>query len=343
MENNSLSLKQEFEAGQKLFNDIVNSTLSSNDENFQKQVNDAIRHFTRASILVQQLSIFSINETVEDINTSDLKFLLIKVYLGELYLKIVNPNSDREKILETAKKNLNEYLSNCELYELFSQKDKEYLEAKLTNKTFNAARNREEKIARYKREKETKNKIEELTKQMQIASERGEENVDEEISRNLILATIDLFIQQTIQSLEMIKDEMEMVKMMKQMKERQGSGSERVDNQADRSNFAPIPTSGPLLSQKGQPLRPFVIVDQKERLNQVFRPGHNLPTMTIDEYLENERRRGNVLSGGTEPKQKKIIDDNDEAALDAETLKQRKWDDFKDDNPKGWGNRMNKG
>ena len=42
----------------------------------------------------------------------------------------------------------------------FFYKDKEYLEAKLTNKTFNAARNREEKIARYKREKETKNKIE---------------------------------------------------------------------------------------------------------------------------------------------------------------------------------------
>jgi len=101
---NNLSLKEEFEAGQKLYNDITNSTLSSNDENFQKQVNDAIRHFTRASILVQQLSIFSINETVEDINTSDLKFLLIKVYLGELYIKIVNPNSDREKILENAKK-----------------------------------------------------------------------------------------------------------------------------------------------------------------------------------------------------------------------------------------------
>lgn len=27
------------------------------------------------------------------------------MYLGELYLKIVNPNSDREKILETAKVN----------------------------------------------------------------------------------------------------------------------------------------------------------------------------------------------------------------------------------------------
>ena len=32
---NNLSLKEEFEAGQKLYNDIINSTLSSNDENFQ--------------------------------------------------------------------------------------------------------------------------------------------------------------------------------------------------------------------------------------------------------------------------------------------------------------------
>ena len=61
-----------------------------------------------------------------------------------------------------------------------------------------------------------------------------------------------MFIQQTIQDLEMIKDEMEMVKMMKQMRERQGSGSDKVDNPADRNNFAPIPTSGPLLSQKGK-------------------------------------------------------------------------------------------
>ena len=45
---------------------------------------------------------------------------------------------------------------------------------------------------------------------------------------------------------------MEMVKMMKQMRERQSSGSERVDNQADRNMFAPTPTSGPLLSQKGK-------------------------------------------------------------------------------------------
>jgi hypothetical protein len=50
-----------------------------------------------------------------------------------------------------------------------------------------------------------------------------------------------------------------------------------------------------------KPLRPFVISNRgrEEIQKQVFRPGHNLPTMTIDEYLELERQRGNILSGGT--------------------------------------------
>ena len=43
-----------------------------------------------------------------------------------------------------------------------------------------------------------------------------------------------------------------------------------------------------------------------------------------------------------EPPAKPITDD-DEAATDAETYKARNWDEFKEANPKGWGNRMNKG
>ena len=37
--------------------------------------------------------------------------------------------------------------------------------------------------------------------------------------------------------------------------------------------------------------------------------------------------------------EEKIIDDNNEDEVDAETEKMRKWDAFKDDNPRGWGNR----
>ena len=52
-----------------------------------------------------------------------------------------------------------------------------------------------------------------------------------------------------------------------------------------------------------QPLRPFTILpagaNDRARLQaQVFAPDHRLPTMTVDEYLEIERQRGYMISGG---------------------------------------------
>lgn len=56
---------------------------------------------------------------------------------------------------------------------------------------------------------------------------------------------------------------------------------------------------GVLLSKEGKPLRPFVLLDKRQKLrNGVFRPSHNLPTMTIDEYLEEERARGGIIEDG---------------------------------------------
>ena len=64
--------------------------------------------------------------------------------------------------------------------------------------------------------------------------------------------------------------------------------------------------SGPLLDERGKPLRPFTILsssaaqqaNRQQLRDQVFQQSHRLPTMTIDEYLEEERRRGNIIEGG---------------------------------------------
>ena len=60
-----------------------------------------------------------------------------------------------------------------------------------------------------------------------------------------------------------------------------------------------------LISGGGRVLRPFTILpstvgmSDRERLrSEVFRSDHRLPTMTIDEYLEEEDRRGNIIRGG---------------------------------------------
>ena len=78
--------------------------------------------------------------------------------------------------------------------------------------------------------------------------------------------------------------------------------------------------------------------------NGVFRPDHSLPTMTIDEYLEEEMRRGGIVDGGgagdgrqAEP------DEDDDRWVDAETMKAREWDEFKEANPRGSGNKLNRG
>jgi immunoglobulin-binding protein 1 len=123
----------------------------------------------------------------------------------------------------------------------------------------------------------------------------------------------------------------------------QNGYSERLDSYRQPSGIRGA--TGPILSSSGQPLRPFTLLDTRQRLQEgVFRPDHSLPTMTIDEYLAEERRRGGMIEGGGAASgiRPEPDEDNLEKA-DQETLKARAWDDFKDENPRGAGNTINRG
>jgi len=102
---------------------------------------------------------------------------------------------------------------------------------------------------------------------------------------------------------------------------------------------------GPILSKDGRPLRPFTLLDSRQRLQQgVFRPDHNLPTMTIDEYLEEEKKRGGIIEGGGSQSEIRPEPDEDNfKKADEETIKARQWDDYKEENLRGSGNTMNMG
>ncbi len=74
--------------------------------------------------------------------------------------------------------------------------------------------------------------------------------------------------------------------------------------------------------------------------DKVFRPS-NMPTMTLDEFAEKEM----ALAKEQEEQQKQFqmekpdSDSEDEEVADRKTLEARSWDDWKDDHPKGSGNR----
>ena len=182
---------------------------------------------------------------------------------------------------------------------------------------------------------------------------------DEAALRQLYLLDIDFATHQAFQSLESISQELQILKMAPPDSQQpdmthQADGRQRNGNRSNDyperldppiSQLFANGNAGPILDRNGKPLRPFTILDSRQRLRDgVFRPDHNLPTMTIDEYLEEEKRRGGIIEGGgpqsgirPEPNE----DDMDKA--DEETMKARAWDEFTEDNPRGSGNTLNRG
>lgn len=127
------------------------------------------------------------------------------------------------------------------------------------------------------------------------------------MERNLILSLVELQIQQSLGALESINEELPMILDMEKRKQEHPSSSssssdstgwtDRLEGPGGRQG--PTQWSGPLLTPNGQPARPFIITSQRQEVRDgVFRPSWRLPTMTIDEYLEEEQRRGNIISGG---------------------------------------------
>ncbi|TPX67267.1 hypothetical protein SpCBS45565_g03920 [Spizellomyces sp. 'palustris'] len=340
----ALPLRKEFQRGQALYQKLENSELASSDPAFQEDVTEGINSLLRCAALVETLGVFSSNELLEDINTADLRYLLVNAYLAELISKRMG--QDRTKVLQTAQHHYERFLAACEQHEILRADDKKFLETQMKGGIADPEKKRMEKIARYKREKATKEKLKELHEQLSYqakANPNEDEDVDEELDREIILTTIDLFIQRTGENLKLIQDERKLLEMAKAKGTLQGPDSRDpstiVEGTPPRMNH-----QGPLLASDGKILRPFVITSKREALRQqVFRPGHNLPTMTVEEYIDKEIERGNFLSGGGKEPETKIVDDNDHEALDAETFKARQWDEFKDDTPRGWGNRYNKG
>lgn len=124
--------------------------------------------------------------------------------------------------------------------------------------------------------------------------------------------------------------------------------------------------SGPLLDGEGKVMRPFTILPAAAsqstmgtRLrfqSEVFRESHRLPTMTIDEFLQQEEDSGRILQGGG-PSTSDEVDqarrdeqaakENDTVqgyeAEEKELVKLREQDEYRDTHRKGEGNMHNRG
>ncbi|CEJ84451.1 hypothetical protein VHEMI03478 [[Torrubiella] hemipterigena] len=303
------------------------------------------------------VSLFSANEGIEDIATSSLPYMLVDFQAAELIQRTQFVDMpQRGRTLRQARAAYESFLSLLDGYGLITGTYAKMLERYYDDReqfaavaATDAAGRRDGKIASFKAEKELRNKLETLKR-----NPRYLENGDEELVREVHLTNISFATHTTFQALDSMNRELPMIAQAPtapppSTTPAQG-GNERSRQKEDESSWRldqpfsqRIGGGGPLLSKEGKPLQPFTLVGSRKDLAKgVFRPGHNLPTMSIDEYLEEEKRRGGILEGGTDP-QKPQVDEDDMDAVDRETYKAREWDDYKDDNRRGAGNTLNMG
>ncbi|MCJ1390701.1 hypothetical protein MMC18_003562 [Xylographa bjoerkii] len=333
-------------------------SLQSTTQTYQENLQKAISTLEECRKLADKVSLFSPNETEEDIPSGDLQYLSIDYFLGDLIAKKIA--TDRKPLLQNAQEAYERYLGLLDTYSMLSKSDKKLYDRYLESRngftllaSSDMSIRRDTKIARFQQEKDLKQKLEYLSQNSSAL-----EN-DDSALRALYHAELSLYTHQTFYALDLITQEFKMIASAPPTPPPDPSALERdyrsrtgiiTDIYSTRLD-APISqlmrngNAGPILSKEGKPLKPFLLLDNRQRLRDgVFRPDHSLPTMTIDEYLAEEKRRGGIIEGGGEQSGiQPVVNEDDFDAADNETMKARSWDDFKEDNPKGSGNTLNRG
>lgn len=362
----------------------------------QEALRKGCRMLQKCDEMIGKLGLFSANETKEDISTTNLKYLLVPYFLGELTEKVTQ--DDRIQVLKISQNRLKEFISFCEALELVPEEE---LDSQVQHGPDNFASRRAKKIARFRRQKAAESKLQEIKERkerrgrstraaaLSAPIEAGEEDSlddDGEEEREAWLTTISLALCKAFDLLEMLKKEEEMLSAVKEQQFQEGDEEivrvvldERTKkaetwhrNAAIQAQFSkpaqPITCAtfaqdviegrakaSQAHEHKHQPLifGPASLVggkltSERERMAaQVFQPGHRLPTMSIEEAGLREMEMMNrwqernakffeeANSSWHKDPRKPAADDDDEAAEE----KASAWDDWKDDHPRGAGNK----
>lgn len=366
------SVGENLHRGLSLYAEVKENSagLSHTDATYQAKVQHAVGLFVGLESIIEKSFLFSENEGIKEVSTHALPLLLVDAILGDLFLLLERTGADPSKSrtalrLETLRVVGEYYLAffrRLNSYKLLAQDDIKYLEVHVLGRALSETDDgtvsvkgvgRDERIARYKREREMKAQLAVLQQKLGIASSddsgKLEDDLDrDEAARKLALLQIEMATLDALESFRTLVDERTLLQEFERREDVAGSAKKTNKAQDQTWVIDSQPLGKDLVSKSGKILRPFVITSSKRRqiLDGVFKPHWNLPTMSVDEYLELEKERGNIIEGGgvVPPEEKSIMeealeDDHDIAAQDAETAKLREWDAFKDDNPKGWGNR----
>ncbi|XP_064397131.1 immunoglobulin-binding protein 1-like [Halichondria panicea] len=323
------TLRQLFEAGWEAQRKTESGELSSNTQDYKVLVCDGVSSLERATRLVNQLSLFSGNEAVEELPTSDLRYLLLPALLGDLTLQ--HNDGERLECLSRARVYFVDYLQRCKSYSITQQDPPTKREAgasSVSQKGQNyeqASSDRATKIARLRAKKEMEKKIQGLADRLKVSSSED----SDDLLREHLLAVLQYWVIKCQEGVVSIDQEIELLEGMAQMRD----GPGRVAMQQGAK--PPPPNRRP---------NPPIVITRDMIQGKVFGGGYpSLPSMSVEEWFDEQY-------GGTRPPVPKSRvegeeeEEEEEKEETEESLKQaRDFDEHKDSNRRGCGNRKNMG
>ena len=272
----------------------------------QENVNLALEIANSIKKTIASEALFSSNELLEDLPTEHIPLLLTPYYQAQVLLHN-NDQTKRQESIQYAEACFEEFLENLDSYRVIEE------DFKLRWKSAKDP-TRDQKIQEFKQKKELQAAIENL-------EQRGQEDLRELYQKQLELAAVE-----SLNQLRFIKLESHLLLMKDQPLPKPKQSSAPQVLKIDESNIHQLPS---MLSSSS-------LSSVKEQLKaQVFKPAHNLPTMTVEEYGEMKAKQ---MQEQTPPPPQE--DSDDEEAQEKKRKKQADWDDWKDAHEKGAGNRM---
>lgn len=296
------------------------------------------------------------SERLDDISTSSLPFLMLEHQLAMAYLNLPTRGIEelpiRKQNLSTSCSLWDAFFRNLECIEALSVPEVKAYHTLLdcsedTTNTFPIS-SRDEKIVRHRTKQEASDQaskwdaLKARRRRLQVPETEDLDGYDEEgLDRNLALAQLEISKHEAFDEWGSVLRELPMI--------------ERMIKEVDSGSQAPQPQRA---SKKGLAVTRItkdsmtgkLVVKKDEVRSTVFRPGWNQPTMSLEELadrevkaaLDREQRQKDAESiqkpARYDQLVKKGLDDNDEL-VEASAALDRAWDDFKDENPRGCGNK----
>ena len=207
-----LPLGLNFRRMQAHYNAIESSDAGGGDPELQQRIREALALCEVALMQVVNLSVFSPNEVLDDINTGDIKLLLLAFYRGELLLRLVHPPEEqarRLEVLEEALAGLRGFLDDLQRLEALPTSARPSWESH--GSAGDASVMRTQKIERMRANRAAKQRMEVLARQMK--SEDMDEDMDE-MERENVLLLIESSCHVALDSIRSAEQEVDMLQQV---------------------------------------------------------------------------------------------------------------------------------